>query len=79
MIDCKAYGDPLPTIQWDKNNIMNGFDRDRWDFYAILLCNFVIYISKNIYLFKKTSYEISFSTTMTDTHVYINIPKVLNA
>ncbi len=29
MIDCKAYGDPLPTIQWDKNNIMNGFDRDR--------------------------------------------------
>ncbi|ODN06678.1 Tyrosine-protein kinase-like otk [Orchesella cincta] len=30
LIDCKAYGIPMPTIQWDKNNIMNGFDRERF-------------------------------------------------
>jgi hypothetical protein len=29
MIHCQAYGDPMPTIQWDKNNVMNGFDRQR--------------------------------------------------
>lgn len=30
MIDCKAYGEPTPTIQWDKNNIINGFDNERY-------------------------------------------------
>lgn len=29
MIHCQAMGDPMPTIQWDKNNVMNGFDRNR--------------------------------------------------
>ncbi|XP_067131155.1 inactive tyrosine-protein kinase 7-like [Centruroides vittatus] len=30
MIHCMASGDPLPTIQWDKNNILSGFDPNRF-------------------------------------------------
>lgn len=24
-------GDPFPTIQWDKDNVLNGFDADRFE------------------------------------------------
>ncbi|XP_067142021.1 inactive tyrosine-protein kinase 7-like isoform X1 [Centruroides vittatus] len=30
ILDCKASGDPPPTIQWDKNNALNGFDKKRF-------------------------------------------------
>lgn len=30
MIHCMAYGDPTPTIQWDKNGQMNGFSSNRF-------------------------------------------------
>lgn len=30
MIHCKAYGDPPPTIQWDKNSDFSGFDDKRF-------------------------------------------------
>ncbi|GAB6021777.1 hypothetical protein CHUAL_004354 [Chamberlinius hualienensis] len=30
VLHCKAYGDPQPTIQWDKNSILNGFDAKRF-------------------------------------------------
>ena len=30
MIHCMATGDPLPTIHWDKNNQVNGFDVRRF-------------------------------------------------
>uniref|UniRef100_T1JEN9 Receptor protein-tyrosine kinase n=1 Tax=Strigamia maritima TaxID=126957 RepID=T1JEN9_STRMM len=30
VIHCRAYGDPLPTIQWDKNSVVNGFDQKRF-------------------------------------------------
>lgn len=30
MIHCVAIGDPQPTIHWDKNNQVNGFDVKRF-------------------------------------------------
>ena len=30
IIDCRAEGDPVPTISWDRNSIMNGFDPHRF-------------------------------------------------
>lgn len=30
MLHCKATGDPPPTIQWDRNNILNNFDPQRY-------------------------------------------------
>lgn len=30
MLHCVAIGDPLPIIQWDKNNKVNGFDLNRF-------------------------------------------------
>lgn len=30
MLHCVATGDPLPIIQWDKNNKVNGFDPNRF-------------------------------------------------
>ncbi|KAG8225401.1 hypothetical protein J437_LFUL004601 [Ladona fulva] len=30
MMNCKAEGDPPPTIQWDKNSVLNGFDQKRF-------------------------------------------------
>jgi len=30
VIDCAAEGDPKPTIQWDKDSVMNDFDDKRW-------------------------------------------------
>jgi PTK7 protein tyrosine kinase 7 len=29
MIHCIAEGDPKPTIQWDKDSRLNGFDQKR--------------------------------------------------
>lgn len=29
IMDCIAEGDPKPTIQWDKNTVMNDFDQKR--------------------------------------------------
>lgn len=30
LIDCAAAGFPMPTIQWDKNTVVNGFDERRF-------------------------------------------------
>ncbi|CAN8000558.1 unnamed protein product, partial [Ixodes hexagonus] len=30
MLHCKATGDPPPTIQWDRNNVLNNFDPQRY-------------------------------------------------
>ncbi|UYV74878.1 PTK7 [Cordylochernes scorpioides] len=30
MLHCQAHGDPPPTIQWDKNNVLHGFDDGRF-------------------------------------------------
>lgn len=30
MLHCQADGDPKPTIQWDKNGALNGFDQKRF-------------------------------------------------
>ena len=29
LIDCQAHGNPKPTIQWDKETDLNGFDHNR--------------------------------------------------
>jgi len=30
MLHCVAVGDPLPTVQWDRNNKVNSFDQQRF-------------------------------------------------
>lgn len=30
MLHCRATGDPIPTIQWDRNNVLNNFDPQRY-------------------------------------------------
>lgn len=42
MLHCKATGDPLPTIQWDRNNVLNNFDPQRYR----VLENGSLYISE---------------------------------
>lgn len=39
MLDCAANGDPLPTIQWDKNHVTGSFDMQR--FQVMLDCLFM--------------------------------------
>ncbi|XP_076306056.1 inactive tyrosine-protein kinase 7-like isoform X2 [Tachypleus tridentatus] len=42
MLHCKATGDPQPSIQWDKDNVLNGFDKKRFQ----VLPNGTLYISE---------------------------------
>ncbi|KAL1485994.1 hypothetical protein MTO96_031585 [Rhipicephalus appendiculatus] len=42
MLHCKATGDPSPTIQWDRNNVLNNFDPQRYR----VLDNGSLYISE---------------------------------
>lgn len=42
MLHCKATGDPAPTIQWDRNNVLNNFDPQRYR----VLDNGSLYISE---------------------------------
>ena len=42
MIDCVAEGDPRPTIQWDKNSVMNDFDQRRYSFTVTEICMCVV-------------------------------------
>ncbi|XP_071450356.1 inactive tyrosine-protein kinase 7 [Hetaerina americana] len=42
MMNCKAEGDPPPTIQWDKNSVLNGFDQKRF----IVLENGSLYVKE---------------------------------
>ncbi|KAH9375066.1 hypothetical protein HPB48_015900 [Haemaphysalis longicornis] len=42
MLHCKATGDPEPTIQWDRNNVLNNFDPQRYR----VLDNGTLYISE---------------------------------
>ncbi|XP_046400427.1 inactive tyrosine-protein kinase 7-like [Ischnura elegans] len=42
MMNCKAEGDPPPTIQWDKNSVLNGFDQKRF----VVLENGSLYVKE---------------------------------
>lgn len=42
MLHCRAAGDPLPTIQWDKNNVLNSFDQNRFQ----VMQNGTLYVSE---------------------------------
>jgi PTK7 protein tyrosine kinase 7 len=44
MMHCVAVGDPQPTIHWDKNNKVNGFDVQRFK----VCTNYVIHHSPSI-------------------------------
>lgn len=42
MLHCQALGDPLPAIQWDKNNVMDNFDQKRFH----VMENGTLYVSE---------------------------------
>ncbi|XP_013793895.2 inactive tyrosine-protein kinase 7-like [Limulus polyphemus] len=42
MLHCKAKGDPQPSIQWDKDNVLKGFDKNRFQ----VLNNGTLYIKE---------------------------------
>ncbi|XP_035226737.1 inactive tyrosine-protein kinase 7-like isoform X2 [Stegodyphus dumicola] len=42
MLHCQASGDPMPAVQWDKNNVMDNFDQKRFH----VMENGTLYVSE---------------------------------